>query len=317
MADSRLPAPARRTILGAGVLALATLAAGQAGTPAPVSDVSRELESFLRLLAGERGVPRPLSPVLAALGDALPPAILEEIRRIAAEAAVSPDDYLAYCLAESLPISRRLLSHYVPLTAVFAVARRPRQSALLGAAFLPTAAASQWREGKPVRGLGLGTRPGLCLGGSGSLAVAGIMAPRAEFLGPGLPPPIITRAILDADRSLDGVLDTLQRMLSARPCYQVVCDLVEGSVAVVETGAETRVDFPETGVVVLGPRETGAEVNVEHLRQGVEANLGWLTAEKGMGFLREAVPGATYVVLDLDGRRGLMESEGSRARLEL
>lgn len=296
----------RRALLAGALVALGSGGSrGFADRPVPELPLQWELERFLALLANEGLPPHKLRLALAAAERYLPASILAECARRATEAGVGEADFLAYNLVEALPVSVDLLSCYLPRVLAFALARQGRQHGLVGTALLPVLGGLGWEEGVGCSGLAGGARLGWHLGANAGLLVVCLAEAGAAWLGAGAPPTLMARLALQYARSRQGALDQLGRVAASRACRFLLYDCVYGRATMAEVGRSWRVWEPSAPVaVVAAPYALPAPSGV--LRESLEANLGWLTAEKAVALLAESLPGSTLVVLDADERRGLL-----------
>jgi hypothetical protein len=307
----------RRALLAGAALTLAATAAGGPACPRGSTQARDEVEQFLHLLAEEDAAPHLLRPALDSVTSALPEQVRQRLAVAAGQVCISEGDFLSYSLLEGLPFSARLLSHYVPRCLAFCVPGGPGQNGLLGAGMLPALLPPSWRPSSGHKGLGFGLRPGLYLGANPGLAVATLLDPGAEWLGPGIPPAAAGEYCLETARSPEAALKVLAELRPARSSRYLLCDPVAGGAMLVEVGLRPKVAPVEEPFMVVSSAGPSAEPNAERLRAGLAANVGWITADKGLNLLRAALPGGFYVVLDLDAREGLLEQDGNRQSVRL
>ncbi len=302
----------RRAILAGGVVAGAALTA-QPGPMEPAAGLREELECFLGLVAVSRIGAGTIRAALAASAAALGAARRRRLEQHAADNGVSPQDFLAYALMDGLPLPRELLTHFLPRGIAFAVSRRTGQSAMVGAAFLPTSAPLLWRQGEGYSGLAAGSRPGMHLGVNQGLALATLCGPSAVLAAPGVPAPLAAEFVLQTARSPEAALPVLAELAAPRPGLHIICDMVTGCVHAVPAGDANQAGALATGVdpapILVGSAvATAGEEHLDLLQRHLRANLGWLTLKKALAILDQALPGAVRVVLDLDRREGRLES---------
>lgn len=305
----------RRILLAGAVAAAAALTGDPAGATYSVEG-RREVEQYLRLSvetgAGYLGAA--VAAARATLGDPL----AERLEERAAEYGVSTQDLLSYYLMEALPAPRDLLIHYLPRTLAFTIARRPGQSGMLGAAFLPTTVELTWRQGEGYAGLGSGIRPGLHLGMNQGIAMATLCGPDDTWLGVGVPPALAAEHCLETTRSLQGALETLAEITTPRPCLHLLYDTVTGEILPASRGGSVIDSSGQEAVLTANSLGPGGEANLALLRRHLEANFGWVTIDKAMDILGRALPGSVRIVLDIDNREGsLLTADGSIQVLSL
>ncbi|MHB0875257.1 MAG: hypothetical protein ACYC5O_04325 [Anaerolineae bacterium] len=307
---------ARRTVLAGAAVLLGVLAQPYAPT-ARDGAAHEATQAFLALLAAHPAAAAARATAMAATEAALPPSVREAIRAGAEAASASYRDYLAFCALEALPLPADALSAYVPRLLAFVVPRQGAQGSVVGAAWLPGIAPVEWQSEGGVAGLAFGGRPGWAIGAGNGIVAAVASGPERAYLGPGVPPPLATRHCLLQGRSGSGALATLTALRPCRAAAHVVYDAVEARLTVATSGADWRTEAPGGLAVVLAPDGDDAAASGLALRRTLEANHGWLGADKALALLQRAVPGADYLVLDVDAGTGTLLVGGADQTITL
>ena len=306
---SRTGRIARRSLLGGAALLLASQAGRAPVCVAPADDPLRqEVTRFLTALGQDGTSPFRLRPVLASLQRGLPPALLAEAQAAADASCVSPDDCLAYNTVEALPVSGELVSLYLPRGVAFLMRRQARQGALLGAAFLKASEPWRWEVAQGWAGLHCGNALGVYVGVNNGLALLSLPAPAGQWLGPGVPAGLAGRLLLEQAGSMEIAQALLESLQPCRACRCMLYDTVEGTGQLYSTSASWQGEAVKEPVNVLATPGEDASANVKRLSAALQANLGWLSADKAIGLLERALPGATCLALDLEERLCLISA---------
>jgi len=305
----------RRTFLAVAAIVAGSFAAQPRVCQVAANDDLRgEMQRFLGQLSAEGTPAYVLHPALAAAVASLQPRQLHAIRSRAEAGCVAANDYLAYNLVEALPVSPHLLALNMPEVVAFVVPATEQQHAIASVALRSPGPVARWVEGEPASGLVLGSRLGFHMGANNTLVGVVVSSWREPRLGPGVPGTMALRTCLEDGRSPAGALASLRQAPAPRRRTFLIYDSVTGTATLVTQDTELRASPVTSDVVVLASDEEGAAENTRSLRASIEANLGWLSGPKAMRLLQLAVPGWTYLVLDIDERKGIITSLDGQQR---